>query len=97
MPSSIPFQAWGEDWPSEWDPSLGPDLPTDGSSFEIGHWEYRWPVGCSRPTELIAGVLVFYGPFDERDLDTARRTYPHHHVVLAEGSFNIKIRPTEGG
>lgn len=93
MPTS-PYQAWGDGWPPEWDPDLGPDLPDDGGPFEIGHWEYRWPTGCSRPAELIGGRLVFYGPFDERDLATARRAYPHHDVVLTDDSFNIELRPT---
>jgi hypothetical protein len=93
MQPRTPKDLWGAAWPAQWDPNLGPDLPADGGPFELEHWTYRWPTGCRRPAELIRGALVFYGPFDHRDVEIAKRTYPSHDVVLTDG-FNIEIRPT---
>ncbi|WP_157858038.1 hypothetical protein [Streptomyces durhamensis] len=40
--------------------------------------------------ELVSGVLIFTGHFDERDLATARRTYPGRRPVLnADGGLEI--------
>jgi hypothetical protein len=50
---------------------------------------HRWPTGA-RKVELFSGVLVFTGDFDERDLDTARRTYPGRRPVLnADGGLEV--------
>ncbi|MFB7090922.1 hypothetical protein [Streptomyces sp. NPDC056296] len=49
----------------------------------------RWPTGAEK-VELIHGVMVFAGHFDERDLDTARRTYPGRRPVInADGGLEI--------
>ncbi|MFE1876421.1 hypothetical protein ACFW9N_37105 [Streptomyces sp. NPDC059496] len=49
----------------------------------------RWPTGAQK-VELLHGVLVFVGDFDERDLDTARRTYPGRRpVVNADGGLEV--------
>ncbi|MDX2631111.1 hypothetical protein PV381_31940 [Streptomyces scabiei] len=49
----------------------------------------RWPTAAQK-VELIHGVLVFIGDFDERDLDTARRTYPGRRPVLnADGGLEV--------
>ncbi|MEU9057191.1 hypothetical protein AB0D37_43730 [Streptomyces sp. NPDC048384] len=50
---------------------------------------HRWPIGA-RKVELFSGVLVFTGDFDERDLETARRTYPGRRPVLnADGGLEV--------
>nr|CEL19207.1 hypothetical protein [Kibdelosporangium sp. MJ126-NF4]CTQ94993.1 hypothetical protein [Kibdelosporangium sp. MJ126-NF4] len=59
--------------------------------FDIDAWQHRWPSGTWK-AELVSGVLVFSGQFDERDLKTARRTYPGRQVVLNEGG-GIEVHP----
>ncbi|AKA08477.1 hypothetical protein SAZ_05115 [Streptomyces noursei ZPM] len=59
----------------------GPDLPP--------------PAAPRTKAELVHGVLVFAGGFDERDLETARHTYPGRRPVLnADGAIWKRIRPT---
>ncbi|MCX5166227.1 hypothetical protein OOK39_45155 [Streptomyces sp. NBC_00264] len=49
----------------------------------------RWPTAAQK-AELLHGVLVFAGDFDERDLETARRTYPGRRPVLnADGGLEV--------
>ncbi|MFD7499292.1 hypothetical protein ACFV8T_44865 [Streptomyces sp. NPDC059832] len=49
----------------------------------------RWPTAAQK-VELLHGVLVFAGDFDERDLETARRTYPGRRPVLnADGGLEV--------
>ena len=68
-----------------------PDLPAADQLFEIDVWLHRWPSGAHK-AELFRGVLVYSGEFDERDVATARRTYPGRRVVLNEGG-GIEIHP----
>lgn len=44
--------------------------------------------------ELVAGVPVFYGQFDDRDVAIAERTYPGRQIVLNEDG-GIEIRPRQ--
>jgi hypothetical protein len=69
----------------------GPDLPAPDDLFDIDAWQYRWPTGAEK-TELYAGVIVFSGQFDERDVATAQRAYPGRQIVLNEGG-GIEIHP----
>ncbi len=69
----------------------GPDLPDPNELFDIGVWRDRWPSGTYK-AELFAGVLVFSGEFDHRDVETAQRTYPGRRVLLNEGG-GIEIHP----
>ncbi|EWM14424.1 hypothetical protein [Kutzneria sp. 744] len=69
----------------------GPDLPAPDELFEIEMWRYRWPSGTFK-AELFAGVLVYSGEFDERDVETARRTYPGRQIVLNDGG-GIEVHP----
>lgn len=49
----------------------------------------RWPTAAQK-VELVHGVLIFTGDFDERDLETARRTYPGRHPVLnVDGGLEV--------
>ena len=69
----------------------GPDLPAPHELFEIDTWQHRWP-SATHKAELYLGVLVYSGEFDERDVETARRTYPGRQVVLNEDG-GIEIHP----
>ncbi|MET9734500.1 hypothetical protein ABZZ79_28840 [Streptomyces sp. NPDC006458] len=49
----------------------------------------RWPTSAQK-VELLHGVLIFVGDFDERDLETARRTYPGRRPVLnTDGGLEV--------
>lgn len=69
----------------------GAGLPGPHELFGVEHWRERWP-SASRKCELYAGVLVFWGEFDQRDVDTARRTYPGRRVILS-ASGAIEVHP----
>jgi hypothetical protein len=69
----------------------GPDLPGPDELFEIDMWLHRWP-SATHKAELFLGVLAYSGEFDERDVETARRTYPGRQVVLNEGG-GIEVHP----
>ncbi|MGW7639112.1 hypothetical protein [Streptomyces decoyicus] len=45
-------------------------------------------------TELIHGVLLFTGDFDERDATTARRTYPGRQVLV---DADLEVHPAGPG
>jgi hypothetical protein len=56
---------------------------------------HRWPTSTFK-AELINGVLVFTGEFDERDVVTAERAYPGRRALLnADGS--IEVHPAGTG
>ncbi|GAB3894631.1 hypothetical protein ACFQ1S_02900 [Kibdelosporangium lantanae] len=69
----------------------GPDLPTPDELFDIDTWRHRWPTGTEK-AELYAGILVFSGQFDQRDVTIAERTYPGRRVVLNDGG-GIEVHP----
>ncbi|QNP66943.1 hypothetical protein [Streptomyces genisteinicus] len=65
----------------------GPDLPPPAAPITAEALLTRWPTPALK-AELLHGVLVFAGDFDERDLETARRTYPGRRPVLnADGGL----------
>jgi hypothetical protein len=39
--------------------------------------------------ELVRGCPVFYGEFDHRDIETARRAFPGREVILEDGLLII--------
>jgi hypothetical protein len=69
----------------------GPDLPEPHELFGLDAWQYRWPTGTHK-AELVAGVLVFSGDFDHRDVEIAQRAYPGRRVVLNDGG-GVEIHP----
>ncbi len=73
----------------------GPDLPAPDELFDIDAWQYRWPSGTWK-AELIEGVLVFSGEFDERDIVTAQGAFPGRRIVLNEGG-GIEVHPAGEG
>ncbi|GAB3664591.1 hypothetical protein GCM10027589_28740 [Actinocorallia lasiicapitis] len=59
----------------------GPDLPSAGETFQVDSFARRWPTGAEK-TELQDGAPVFYGRWDERDVEIAERAYPGRVVRL---------------
>ncbi|MFJ2007986.1 hypothetical protein [Streptomyces chartreusis] len=73
----------------------GPDLPPAAAPMTAQALLSRWPTAAQK-VELLHGVLVFAGDFDERDLETARRTYPGRRPVLnADGG--LEVHPAGAG
>ncbi|WP_330481493.1 DUF2399 domain-containing protein [Streptomyces sp. NBC_00724] len=73
----------------------GPDMPAPDQPVTAEACLHRWPSAVQR-TELINGVLLFTGNFDERDITTAERTYPGRRVLLnTDGS--IEVHPAAPG
>ena len=73
----------------------GPDLPAPDELFAIDMWLHRWP-SATHKAELFHGVLVYSGEFDQRDVETARRTYPGRQILLNEGG-GIEVHPAGDG
>ncbi len=59
----------------------GPDLPAPQDFFEVDSFIRRWPTGTEK-VELEDGQAIFYGRWDERDVETAQRAYPGRVVRL---------------
>ncbi|MFL4909441.1 hypothetical protein ACJ6WF_41230 [Streptomyces sp. MMS24-I2-30] len=67
----------------------GPNLPSAAAPMTTQALLSRWPTAAQK-VELLNGVLIFAGDFDERDLETARRTYPGRRPVLnADGGLEV--------
>lgn len=62
-------------------PGTGPDLPRSEDPILLDAFGHRWPTGAEK-VELWDGCPVFYGRWDERDIDIARRAYPGRVVRL---------------
>jgi len=73
--------------------TTGPDLPPPDRAFTVDEYHCRWPTGAEK-TELITGVLLFMGEWDERDVDIARRTYPGRTVRLRFESTVLEVHPS---
>lgn len=73
----------------------GPDLPAPDQPFDVDAWRHRWPTGVER-AELIDGIPVFSGDFDERDVEIARGAYPGRQVILNE-SGGLEVHPAGDG
>lgn len=52
---------------------------------------HRWPMAVHK-TELVHGVLLFAGHFDERDVATAQRTYPGRRIIL-NADHRLEVHP----
>jgi hypothetical protein len=59
----------------------GADLPPAEQKILIDAFGYRWPTGAEK-AELWDGCAVFYGVWDERDIEIAGRAYPGRVVRL---------------
>ncbi|MCP2338803.1 Uma2 family endonuclease [Actinomadura rupiterrae] len=60
---------------------VGPDLPHGEDPILIDAFGHRWPTGAEK-VELWGGCPVFYGEWDDRDVEIARRAYPDRVVRL---------------
>lgn len=73
----------------------GPDLPPPAAPMTAEVLLARWPTAAPK-AELFHGVLIFAGDFDERDVETARHTYPGRRLVLnADGG--LEVHPAGAG
>jgi hypothetical protein len=61
--------------------AAGPDLPHSEEPILIDAFGRRWPTGAEK-VELWDGCPVFYGSWDERDVEIASRAYPGRVVRL---------------
>jgi Putative restriction endonuclease len=59
----------------------GADLPPAEQKILIDSFGFRWPTGAEK-VELWDGCPVFYGVWDERDVEIAARAYPGRIVRL---------------
>lgn len=62
----------------------GPDLPSPDQPITVDVFECRWPTGAEK-VELLYGDIFFYGEFDERDAEIARRAYPGRAIEFYPG------------
>lgn len=69
----------------------GPDLPAADQPMTTEAFLHRWPSAPMR-TELVYGVMLFTGNFDERDAAIAQRAYPGRHVLL-NADRAIEVHP----
>ncbi|MEV4251944.1 Uma2 family endonuclease [Spirillospora sp. NPDC049652] len=60
---------------------VGPDLPDVEDPILIDAFGRRWPTGAEK-AELWDGCPVFYGEWDDRDVEIAQRAYPGRVVRL---------------
>lgn len=67
----------------------GPGLPPATEPMTADALLSRWPTGVEH-VELVHGVIVFSGRFDQRDLVTAQRAYPGRRPVLnVDGGLEV--------
>jgi hypothetical protein len=77
----------------------GPDLPPADREIEVDVFAARWPTAAEK-VELEDGCPVFYGTWDERDLEIAERAYPGREVRLdqPEGEpGTLRVMPSPEG
>jgi hypothetical protein len=81
----------------------GPDLPPADQQIEVDVFGARWPTGAEK-VELEEGCPVFYGLWDERDVEIAERAYPGRIVRLDQkpgepGTLRVlpALEPTVAG
>ncbi|HEX6469918.1 MAG TPA: Uma2 family endonuclease [Streptosporangiaceae bacterium] len=63
----------------------GPDLPAATEKILVDAFGHRWPTGAEK-AELWDGCPVFYGVWDERDVEIAQRAYPGRVIRLDQES-----------
>lgn len=77
----------------------GPDLPHCEDPILLDAFGHRWPTGAEK-VELWDGCPVFYGEWDDRDVEIAQRAYPGRVVRLDQpagepGTMTILPGPGE--
>lgn len=72
---------------------LGPDLPPPDEPVSLAHWDYRWPMGAEK-MEMVYGAVRWYGQYDARDAEAARRAFPGRPVFIDEdGHLIVDVAP----
>ncbi|WP_067461778.1 Uma2 family endonuclease [Actinomadura macra] len=76
----------------------GPDMPYPRDPILFDVFGHRWPTGAEK-VELWEGCPVFYGQWDERDVEIAERAYPGRVIRLDQppgepGTMTILPAPT---
>lgn len=65
------------------------EFPSPDEPMTVAAFESRWPSGADK-TELLDGVIIFYGSFGAADVRAAERVYPGRRVVLsADGGLEV--------
>ena len=75
----------------------GAGLPSAEQKILIDSFGHRWPTGAEK-VELWDGCPVFYGVWDERDVEIARRAYPGRVVRLDQEPGRpgtLRVMPAE--
>jgi hypothetical protein len=75
----------------------GADLPSAEQKILIDTFGYRWPTGAEK-VELWDGSPVFYGVWDERDVEIAGRAYPERVIRLDQEPGRpgtLRVMPAE--
>ncbi|WP_338704348.1 hypothetical protein V2W30_41250 (plasmid) [Streptomyces sp. Q6] len=70
---------------------FGPDLPPASEPMTFEAFLARWPTGAWK-TEMIDGVVYFYGEFDERDVQVAERAYPGRRALINRAN-DLELHP----
>ena len=76
--------------------AVGPDFPAPGDPWTRDVYTSRWPFATK--VELIDGAPYWqsdYGPWDERDLEAAERTFPGWRAVLLDDGYVMTLRPPD--
>lgn len=74
------------------------DFPEPGDPWTHDVYASRWPFATK--VELIDGAPYWhtdYGPWDERDLEAAERTFPGWRAVLLDDGLVLTLRPPDHG
>lgn len=75
----------------------GTNLPSADQRILIDAFGHRWPTGAEK-AELWDGCPVFYGVWDERDVEIAQRAYPGRVIQLDQEPGRpgtMRVLPTE--
>jgi len=86
------------DWRGTMPINPGPDLPPADSPIDVDVFGSRWPTAAEK-VELEDGCPVFYGAWDQRDVEIAQRAYPGRVVLLDQpagrhGTLRVLPGPT---
>lgn len=72
----------------------GPDLPSPEEPWTLDVYRRRWPFATK--VELLNGIPYWTtdgGPWDERDVQAADRTFPGWRAVLEDDGHTLTLRP----
>ncbi len=64
-------------------------MPPPWESIDQSWFSARWPMGAEK-YELIDGVIIWYGDFEEVDREAAERAFPGRIAVLVDGGLELR-------